>query len=263
MGLQHDGYSGGGYYSGHGSGATGWAPIMGVGYSQPLVQWSKGEYATATSVQDDYVVMAGNGLPLRFDDHGNTIGSAMPMTGSSSGGITSYSAEGVVERPTDVDMFAMASGAGTISVSVLPAARSANLDMLIVLRDTAGTQLASANPVDSLPASLSFAVPLAGTYYLSVQGVGKGDPLTIGYTNYGSLGQYAVSASVPTPSSQAPVAMASATPGSGTVPLTVALSSAGSSDPDGSIVAYEWNFGDGSPVATTASASHTYMFSPV
>ena len=47
MGLGHDGYSGGGYYQGHGSGATGWAPIMGVGYYQPLVQWSKGEYTTA------------------------------------------------------------------------------------------------------------------------------------------------------------------------------------------------------------------------
>ena len=29
---------------GHGTGATGWAPIMGVGYYQNLVQWSKGEY---------------------------------------------------------------------------------------------------------------------------------------------------------------------------------------------------------------------------
>ena len=65
-----------GYYAGPGTGATGWAPIMGVGYYQPLVQWSKGEYATATNVQDDYAVMATNGLPLRADDHGNSAGSA-------------------------------------------------------------------------------------------------------------------------------------------------------------------------------------------
>jgi PKD repeat protein len=38
----------------------------------------------------------------------------------------------------------------------------------------------------------------------------------------------------------------------------VVFSSAGSSDPDGSIVTYEWNFGDGSAVAMGPSASHVY-----
>ena len=42
------------------------------------------------------------------------------------------------------------------------------------------------------------------------------------------------------------------------VPVAVSFASTGSSDADGSIVAYEWNFGDGSPVATTPSATHTY-----
>jgi hypothetical protein len=37
-GLNHDGTSTTGYYTGHGSGVTGWAPIMGVGYYQNLVQ---------------------------------------------------------------------------------------------------------------------------------------------------------------------------------------------------------------------------------
>jgi len=37
VGLHHDGTSTQGYYTGHGSGATGWAPIMGVGYYQSLV----------------------------------------------------------------------------------------------------------------------------------------------------------------------------------------------------------------------------------
>jgi PKD repeat protein len=258
MGLQHDGYSGGGYYSGQGSGATGWAPIMGVGYSQPLVQWSKGEYATANNLQDDYVVMAGNGLPLRADDHGGGAGSATPLAGSSAGGLTTLTAEGVIERPSDVDWFSFASAAGTISFSVAPAARSANLDLLIELRDGAGNLLASANPVDALPASLSYTAPLSGTFHLTVQGVGKGDPVTTGYSDYGSLGQYAVTGSVPTGAGQPPVAAASATPASGTVPLNVTFSSAGSSDPDGAIAAYEWSFGDGSTVAAGASVSHVY-----
>jgi PKD repeat protein len=258
MGLQHDGWSGGGYYSGQGSGATGWAPIMGVGYYQPVVQWSKGEYATANNVQDDYTVMAANGLPLRADDHGNNAGAATPLAGNSAGGITSLAAEGVIERPSDVDWFSFTSGAGTVSFSVATAARSANLDVLLELRDAAGKLLASANPVDALSASLGTTLPLAGTYYLAVQGVGKGDPVTDGYSDYGSLGQYAVSGSVPSTAGQPPVAAATATPSSGTVPLNVAFSSAGSYDPDGSITSYVWNFGDGSPTATGASASHSY-----
>jgi PKD repeat protein len=258
LGLQHDGWSGGGYYSGQGSGATGWAPIMGVGYSQALVQWSKGEYATANNLQDDYTVMAGNGLPLRADDHGNSAGSATPLAAAPAGGITSFAAEGVIERPGDVDWFSFASAAGTISFSVTPAARSANLDLQIELRDAAGNLIASANPPDALPGSLSWSTPLGGTFYLTVQGVGKGDPATTGYSDYGSLGQYAVAGSVPSTAGQPPLAAVSATPGSGTAPLSVAFSSAGSSDADGNIVAYEWNFGDGSAVATGPSASHVY-----
>ena len=36
MGLHHDGTSTTGHYQGHGSGVTGWAPIMGVGGYQYL-----------------------------------------------------------------------------------------------------------------------------------------------------------------------------------------------------------------------------------
>ncbi len=43
---------------------------------------------------------------------------------------------------------------------------------------------------------------------------------------------------------QPPVANASVTPTSGNAPLTVQFSPAGSSDPDGTVVAYHWDFGD-------------------
>lgn len=257
MGLAHDGYSGGGYYAGQGSGATGWAPIMGVGYYQPLVQWSKGEYATANNVQDDYVVMQSNGLPLRADDHGNTTATATVLAGTAANGLASLAAEGVIESPADIDMFAFAAGAGSASFSLVTAARSANLDALVTLRDAAGQVLASVNPVDALNASFSVTLPAAGTYYLSVQGTGKGDPLTTGYSNYGSVGQYGLSATVPTPASQAPVAVVAASSFRGLAPLAVDFSGAGSSDADGSIVAYGWTFGDGT-TGSGAAVSHVY-----
>lgn len=257
MGLSHDGTSAQGYYSGHGSGVTGWAPIMGVGYSLPLVQWSKGEYLDANNTQDDYAVAQSNGLPLRLDDHGDTSAAATVLVGTSAGGITTVSTQGVIERPTDVDVFVFSAASGPVNVTLTPAMRSANLDAVVTLRNSAGTVLGSANPVDALNATLSVNLPTAGTYTLSVQGTGKGDPLSTGYSSYGSVGQYALGVNFYTPGNTAPTAAISATPASGTVPLTVSFSGAGSSDPDGSIAGWSWTFGDGTS-ATGVSTSHVY-----
>ena len=257
MGLGHDGTSTQGYYAGHGSGATGWAPIMGVGYYQPLVQWSKGEYPDANNAQDDYAVMQGNGLPLRADDHGNTAATATALAGVSSGATSTASAKGVIERPTDVDVFAFTAAAGSATITLSPAARSANLDALLTVRDAAGNVLSTANPADALNASTTITLPAAGTYYVFVQGTGKGDPRSTGYSNYGSLGQYALSVTYQNAVNQAPVARISASSTSGTAPVTVNFSGANSTDADGSIVSYAWNFGDGS-LGTGATVSHAY-----
>ena len=54
-----------------------------------------------------------------------------------------------------------------------------------------------------------------------------------------------------------PVASFTATPTGGAVPLSVAFDGSGSSDLDGSIVAYDWDFGDGT-TSTGMTVSHTY-----
>ncbi|MFD3520045.1 carbohydrate-binding protein [Streptomyces sp. NPDC058653] len=54
-----------------------------------------------------------------------------------------------------------------------------------------------------------------------------------------------------------PVAKAAADKVSGPTPLTVAFSSAGSTDPEGKALTYSWNFGDGT-TSTAANPSHTY-----
>ena len=136
-----------------------------------------------------------------------------------------WSADGVIERPSDIDVFSFAGGAGTVTVTVNPAARAPNLDLLVELRDGAGALLASGNPVDALPATLTATVASSGTYYVTVQGVGKGDPLTTGYTDYGSLGLYAVTVSAPTAASSRRWRRPRRTPSSGTVPLAVNFSS--------------------------------------
>ncbi|MFI0986543.1 ThuA domain-containing protein [Streptomyces exfoliatus] len=57
---------------------------------------------------------------------------------------------------------------------------------------------------------------------------------------------------------RSPVAEASAGKTSGTAPLKVTLSSAGTTDGDGDPLTYSWDFGDGTPASTAAHPTHTY-----
>jgi PKD repeat protein len=54
-----------------------------------------------------------------------------------------------------------------------------------------------------------------------------------------------------------PTASLTANPSSGLAPLAVSVDGSGSSDPDGSIASYAWNFGDGG-TAMGATATHNY-----
>lgn len=257
--LKHDGDSNVGYYAGHGSGATGWAPIMGVGYYQQLVQWSKGEYADSNNQEDDIQLIQDYGAPLLADDHGNTEISATPLGTSTDGTTVTLSGIGLIENSTDIDAFQFISGTGDISIQVNPSPLSPNLDILAELLDNQGNVIASSNPADSLPAAIDVTGLAAGEYYIKIDGIGKGDPLLDGYTDYASLGNYTLNGTVPDPGLlQPPVAKATNLSGPGHAPLAVSFNSAGSTDTDGNIVGYEWDFGDGSGSSTASDPSYTY-----
>ena len=259
LGLHHDGGSGGvGYYTGHGSGATGWAPIMGVGYYQLLVQWSKGEYTGANNQEDDITVIQSYGAPLMTDDHGDTTSTATPLDAVSNGSTVNLVGTGMIRLRSDVDMFSFVAGAGSYSISVHPAPFSPNLDIQARLYNGSGNLLATANPGDSLPATLSGNLS-AGSYFVSVDGIGKGDPLGTGYSDYGSLGRYAISGQAAASSNlAAPVAVASApTYTSIIAPAYVGFDGSASSDSDGTIDGWYWDFGDGN-TASGELVNHTY-----
>ncbi|MGI8602293.1 MAG: PKD domain-containing protein [Verrucomicrobiales bacterium] len=242
--LHHDGKNGGTqYYEGHGS----WAPIMGVGYYRDLVQWSKGEYANANNTEDDTSII-NSYVPRRADSAGDDVVTASSLTGSNP------AIDGIIESVSDVDLYGFVTGAGTISFSAAGAAPSPNLDVRLSLFDGSGNLLASSDPA-GLSSVLTASVP-QGTYYIGVDGVGAGD-LSTGYSEYGSLGQFALTGTLVAQSGQPPVAAASASPQSGVAPLPVAFSSSGSYDPDGSGLMYDWDFGDGS-TSTATNPSKTY-----
>ncbi|HKY90754.1 MAG TPA: PKD domain-containing protein [Nevskiaceae bacterium] len=256
VGLSHDGTASVGYYSGHGSGETSWGPLMGASYSVSVSQWSKGEYNGANNAEDDFAVIQQNGLAFIADDAGNTAASAAALGGTSANGIKTVKVAGLIGTRTDVDVYAFVSGGGPVSLTVSGSALKPNLDVLAELRNAGGTLVASANPTTTLSATISTTLA-AGTYYLSVDGVGLGDPLSTGYTDYGSVGEYHIKGTYPDSGASAPVAAATATPTSGTAPLAVNFDGSGSSDADGTIAGWSWNFGDGN-TGSGASPAHTY-----
>jgi len=201
LGLNHDGKSGTAYYAGHGSGAVGWAPIMGNGYFKNLTQWSKGEYSNATNTQDDLSIItsSGNGFGYRNDDHANQNSGASPLAADSSGAIADT---GTIERNDDVDVFAITAGDGDLTISINPETGYGNLDIEAELYDAGGNLVASANPSTTLNAALAVGVS-SGDYFLHIRPTGYGTADT-GSSDYASLGSYQVSGQIPEVSSPTP-----------------------------------------------------------
>jgi hypothetical protein len=190
FGLGHDGRTNPneGYFAGHGD----WAPIMGVGYYENVTQWSRGEYNYANNTEDDLAKISSTtyNVGYRADDYGNSTGTA---TGISSGNVNR---SGLIERTTDIDFFSFNSGSGTISLNVNTVGRHGDLNIIARIYNSAGGVIATANPAGLNAGNISANVS-AGLYYLSVDNVGEGNPATDGYSDYGSLGSYFISGTIP------------------------------------------------------------------
>lgn len=191
LGLSHDGTTTGSTYY---TGAAGWAPIMGIGYYEPVSQWSKGEYTSANQKQDDYAVMATYGIALRVDDWGST---------SATAGVLTSSASGVISTQTDSDWFKFTpTVAGSYTFSATPSVVSPNLD--IRMDFYTGTRLTTTvSPVfakvdaltaTGMDASLTTNLVANTVYYLKIDGVASTAVASGGNTDYGSRGQFTVSA---------------------------------------------------------------------
>jgi subtilisin-like proprotein convertase family protein len=223
LGLDHDGYPLNEYYPGHGSGATGWGPLMG-NPNKNLTQWSKGEYTGSTNPQDDLAIItnATNGFGYRNDDYGSSIATASNLNFSNS---TTISTTGIIERNTDLDFFRFNLGTGgTATINIDPAVNGPNLDIEAKLYNASGILLLTSNPTNALNASFSTTLA-AGTYYISIDGVGMGNPfsspLTSGYTDYGSLGFYSITGTIPSATTPPVITGPTGGPGAATSTITI------------------------------------------
>jgi len=193
---------------------------MGVGYYSNVTQWSKGEYQNASMFQDDLQIIA-NKLLYRSDDHedidlnsatalgiiGTSVSATNPVNDP---GNSNPANKGIIEDQADVDLFYFEVGAGPVDLTITPAwidhywvrpnpadqLRGTNIDIKATLSDEFGTEIISSNPLDDTYAQINTSVD-GGRYILTIEGVGVGNPLNTGYTNYGSLGQYFINGSVP------------------------------------------------------------------
>jgi subtilisin family serine protease len=226
LGLANDASTNVDFYQGHGSGNTSWGPIMGAAYGRNLTTWDNGTFFGAVNTgptgnigkgADDLATITssntGNGFGYRPDDHRNTFAMASPLNISN---LVNVSAFGIIEQNTDIDIFSFQTSGGPVSLNISPLANHPNLDIWAGLYSTQGELVAQSNPTDSLSASFS-TLPLgAGTYYLRVEGVGSHglynsvansvvDPSLgpwevanpVGYSDYGSLGQYSILGTIP------------------------------------------------------------------
>ncbi len=223
LGLNHDGelpdLTFSSYYGGHGNGPTGWGAFMGAAFGKQFQQWSQGEYVLANNYEDDLAtITTQNGFSYRADDAANTIATAKAIAGTATVSTVAINQRGVIERRTDVDCFKIVAKTGTLTVNAVGAPLSPMLDIKMDLLDSNGVLIVSDNPVDELGASIIRNVT-AGTYYVRIDGVGKGD-LATGYTDYGSLGQYTLTGSYVVGSSPPPASVVTASFSAGTLTVT-------------------------------------------
>ena len=194
LSLEHQGTDVGGvhteYYGGHGN----WAPIMGVGYNKPIVQFARGEYLNANNFEDALALIAAAGPGYRAADYGSSFATATRMPGNSS------RTNGIISRTGESDYFYFQTGNGVATITVTNAEFSSNLHAKLAVYNVAQTLVTNVESVDDAAGThgLNLSLPLIdGKYYVVLTGLGTGDPLNTGYSSYASLGQYTLSITNP------------------------------------------------------------------
>jgi len=269
LGLGHDGTPTAGYYTGHGTGETSWASLMGVGYYTNVTTWDKGEYFGSNNAgananynrgpDDLSIITTFNGFGYRPDDVGNTTATSTALSVAG----TSVSGSGMIGTTSDVDFFSFTTGAGSVSFNLNPFATGPNLDIKADLYNSSGGLVATSNQTSTLSASFNLILP-AGQYFIKVDGTGFGTPGAnppTGYSDYASLGRYTIAGTIVQPATTAQFSVNDLTvnEAAGTATFTVTLTGSISSN---AIISYATANGSAIAPGDYTSTSGTLTFVP-
>lgn len=186
FGLRHQSlYDGESLVSQYNPGSGDWAPIMGNSYSAGRSTWHNGPNDQGfSSFQNDLAVISAKNFGLRSDDYADSIETAEELALDAG----AFSVDGVLQED-DADVWAFTCGGGEVNAT-LSGGVGANTNLILELRNSAGDLIAISAPSDSYNASIQETVS-AGQYAL----------LVYGSEDYGWLGQYTLSGTVPLMSS--------------------------------------------------------------
>jgi len=183
------------YDPGQGSGVTGWAPIMGVGYYKNVTTWYNGVSTLGCNVIQNDISNQSTGITgtpyLSFlpDDVGDTYANAKILNLTSQTLLDS----GIITTPTDMDAYQFSiCNNRYVSFNIKPWAidtttyDAANLDVRFMLYSSSNSILLVDTPLTKLYA-LKGTTLAPGSYYFTVDG-GR----SANYSDYGSIGKYYV-----------------------------------------------------------------------
>ncbi len=264
LGLSHDGLAtqyngeptGDDYYY---MGAGFWAPIMGAGYNRPITHWARfyrgngsgGQNLYSSNTEDDYAVMQYYGLDLRADDSGDTRATATSIP-------VATPRTGVIEDPADIDYYSFIATGAAHTVTVTSPALTANLDVLLTVVSSTGTEIARSNPaiawpggntVNGMGATVTINTTVGSRYFVGIEGTASNPPGIADHVDYGSIGEYILDITTTTATfTTTPTPTVSGTARVGSVLTAVP----GSWSPSASFT-YAWKRG-----ATVVGTSSTY-----
>ncbi len=180
---------------------------------------------------DDISIMTTfNGFGFVPDDHGDTTSSATTINyigaNLANPNLIDVSLFGTVQTRSDLDYIRFETGTGNINLTIDPYItqlwtanssgtydrsiensffgtswannQGANLDVEAKLYDASGALVATSNPAGLRASFTNLNLP-AGTYFISIDGVGFANPASnppVGYSDYGSLGQYLITGTI-------------------------------------------------------------------
>lgn len=177
-----------------------------------VVQWTDGSYPGSPGPRDDLGDIS-KYLQRRSDDHGGTSETATAVPAAplpAASGRSAGAVGGTIEWTGDQDWFHFDADAGKAALEIditprapagwFPAFLRADLDAAVTITEAAtGRAVLALDPQGSLlSGAYALTLPAAGRYIVAIRGASDGD-LETGYPAYGSLGDYRLLVSFPTP----------------------------------------------------------------